>query len=204
MPPTLGLDNNAALPREVVRVKQLPQGLELYFPALRNPGAAAGFGAFGALSIALPLLAMAGVSVADGPAITGWLAIILVAGFALPILVFGFVFLALSAYLLGNSLEVRVERDSIAVSRRLFGLTLSRRSLACADISAVEPQVPSHLQNRFSAEPRYRLVARSRNLGHAVLVVAESLPGRRAMERMAALIEAATGIGIKERLKQAD
>lgn len=198
MPSTTGLANNTALPREVVKIRELPRGLEFHFPPLRNAGAAAGFGAFGALSIALPLAAIAGLGVADAPGTTGWLAIVLVGGFALPILVFGFVFLGLAAYLLGNSLTVEADTDRIAVTRRVFGVGVSRRSIPCAEISAVVPQAPARFQNQFGAELRYRLVARSSRARHALLVVAESLPGRPAMERMGALIEAATGIGIRE------
>lgn len=193
MPSTRTLTDSAALPREVVQVRELPQGVECYFPPLRNRGAAAGFGAFGTLSIALPLAAAAGLGAADA---SGWLALVLVGGFALPVLIFGFVFLGLAAYLLGNSLTVEAGPDRIAVTRRVFGLGVYRRSTPCAEISAIEPQVPTHFQNQFGAEPRYRLIARSPKRKHATLVVAESLPGRAAMEQMGALIAAATGIAI--------
>jgi hypothetical protein len=189
---------NAALPHKIVRVTQLSPGLEFYFPPLRNLGAAAGFGAFGALSIALPVAAAASLGLTDGPGAQGWLVIILVGGFALPILAFGVVFIALAAYLLANSLTVVARPDHIATVRRLFGLTLSRRTLSCTDIPAVEPLIPARFQNQFSAEPHYQLIARSRNPAQAGLVIAESLPGRAVMERMAALIAGATGIGLAE------
>ncbi|MDH3289106.1 MAG: hypothetical protein OEP48_15470 [Betaproteobacteria bacterium] len=197
-PSTTSSIADAALPHGIVRVRQLPQGLEFYFPPLRNLGAAAGFGAFGALSIALPVAAAAGLGLTGGPGAQGWLMIILVGGFALPILAFGVVFIALAAYLLANSLRVMAEPDHIATVRRLFGLTLSRRTLSCSDIAAVEPLIPARFQNQFSAEPRYQLIARSRNPTQANLVIAESLPGRAAMEQMAALIAGATGIGLTE------
>lgn len=197
MPSTTRLPNTAALPREVVQIAERPGGLEFYFPPYRNTGAAVGFGAFGALSIALPLAAMAGLGLADGGSTTGWLAVVLVGGFALPVMVFGFIFLGLAAYLFGNSLTVMADFDHIAVTRRVFGLAVSRRSLNRAEISAVERQRPVYLQNQFSAEPRYRLVARHGRRG-AVLVLAESLPGRCAVEQMGALIEATTGIGIND------
>jgi hypothetical protein len=197
-PSTTNSIADAVLPHEIVRVRQLPQGLEFYFPPLRNFGAAAGFGAFGALSIALPVAAAAGLGLANGPGAQGWLVIILVGGFALPILAFGVVFIALAAYLPANSLTVMAGPDHIATVRRLFGSTLSRRTLSCADIAAVEPRIPARFQNQFSAEPHYQLIARSRNPAHADLVIAESLPGRAAMERMAALIAGATGIGLTE------
>lgn len=190
--------DNTALLRTVARIERLPHALQLYFPPWRNLGAAVGFSAFGALSVALPLAAMVGIGLADGPATSGWMAIILVGGFALPVMAFGIVFLALAAYLVGNSLTVSVGPDQIAVTRRLFGLTVSRRSLPRAEISAVQPQAPRHLQNQFSTRPYYRLVARGREPGNTVVVVAESLPGRPAVEQMGALIADATGIGIEE------
>jgi hypothetical protein len=168
--------------------------LELYFPPLRNRAAAAGFGAFGALSIALPVAAAVGLGLADRPGADGWLAMVLVGGFALPVLAFGVVFLALAVYLLANSLTVTVGPDHIAAVRRLFGLNLSRRALSCADIAAVEPLIAARFQNKFSAQPRYQLVARSRHPGQAALVIAESLQGRAAMEQMAAQIAGVTGI----------
>jgi hypothetical protein len=197
-PSTTSSIAGAALPHEIVRVRQLPQGLEFYFPPFRNLGAAAGFGAFGTLSIALAVAAAAGLGLTDSLGAQGWLVIILVGGFALPILAFGVVFIALAAYLLANSLTVMVRPDHIATVRRLFGLTLSRRTLFCADIPAVEPLIPARFQNQFSAEPHYQLIARSRNPAQANLVIAESLPGRAAMEQMAALIAGATGIGLTD------
>lgn len=190
--------SETSLTRAIVRVRQAAPDLELHFPPLRNRGAAVGFGAFGTLSIALPLAAAAGLGLADGPGAVGWLGMVLVGGFALPILAFGVVFIALAVYLIANSLTVTAGPDRIAAVRRLFGLTLSRRALSCADVAAVVPLTAARLQNQFSAEPRYQLVARSRTPGRADLVIAESLPGRAAMEQIAALIEAATGIGIKD------
>jgi hypothetical protein len=187
------------LPHEVVRVTQRPQEVELYFPPLRNIGAAAGFGAFGALSVALPVAAAAGVHLTDTPGVHSWLAMILVAGFALPIMVFGFVFLALGAYLPANSLTVRAGADRIATTRRVFGWVIARRTLPCAEIAALEPQRPRQFQCQFSAEARYRLVARSGNPNGPAMVVAESLPGHAAMREVAELITRASGIGLKEK-----
>ena len=186
------------LPAEIVRVSQQPQELELYFPPLRNIGAAVGFGAFGAVSVALPVAAAAGVHLTDAPGVHSWLAIILIAGFALPILVFGLVFLALSAYLPANSLTVRAGPDHLATTRRVFGWVVARRMLPCAEIAALEPQAPRQFQSQFSAEARYRLVARNRDPNGPALVVAESLPGRAAMRQVAELITRSSGISLKE------
>lgn len=186
------------LPHGIVRVTQQPQGLELYFPPMRNIGAAAGFGAFGAVSIALPVAAVAGVHLTDAPGVHSWLALILVGGFALPILVFGLVFLALCAYLPANSLTVQAGPDRVATTRRVFGWVVAQRALPCAEIAALEPQVPRQFQSQFSAEARYRLVARRRDRVGPALVVAESLPGRAAMRQVAELITRASGIGLKE------
>jgi hypothetical protein len=186
------------LPHEIVRVTQRPQELELYFPPLRNVGAAAGFGAFGALSVAFPVAAAAGVHLTDTPGVHSWLAMILVAGFALPIMVFGFVFLVLGAYLPANSLTVLAGADRVATTRRVFGCVIARRALPCAAIAALEPQRPRQFQSQFSAEARYRLIARSSDPKSPPMVVAESLPGRAAMREVAQLITRASGISLKE------
>jgi hypothetical protein len=123
---------------------------------------------------------------------------VLVGGFALPVLAFGVVFLALAIYLLANSLTVTAGTDHIAAVRRLFGLTLSRRTLSCADIASVEPRIAARFQSKFTAQPRFHLVARSRNPGEVALVIAESLAGRAVMEQVAARIADATGIGLTE------
>jgi|GEM_PF-3490470 len=196
--PTPSPTSQAPLPRRIVRVSEGPEGLEFHFPPFRNRGAAAGYGAFGAVSIALPIAAAAGLGLADGPDAQGWVAMVLVGGFALPVLAFGVVFLALAVYLLANSLTVTAGPDRIVTVRRLFGLTLARRALSRTDIAAMAPLIAAQIQSKFSAEPRYQLIARSRRQGQADLVIAESLPGRAAMEQMAARIETATGIGLSE------
>ena len=193
-----GMVLSMTLPHAIVRITQRPQELELYFPPLRNLGAAAGFGAFGAVSIALPAAAAAGVGLAEAPGVHSWLAMILLAGFALPVLAFGLVFLALAAYLVGNSLTVRAGPDRIATTRRLFGLVVSGRVLPCAQIAALEPQRPRQIQSQFSPEARYRIVARNRDPKGAGLVVAESLPGRAATEQVAEAIARASGIGLEK------
>ena len=197
MTPASDSTGSIALPRDVVRITHLPEALELYFPPLRNVGAAAGFGAFGALSIALPVAAVAGVGLTDAPGVHSWLALILIAGFALPILVFGVVFIGLAVFLVANSLTVRAGRDRILTTRRLFGLIVSGRTLPCADVAALEAQRPRQFQSPFSPEVRYRLIARHRDPKRGPVVVAESLPGAAAMEHMGELIARVSGIGFK-------
>jgi len=185
------------LPRDVVRITQLPEALELYFPPLRNVGAAVGFGAFGIVSIALPVAAAAGVGITDAPGISSWLALILIASFALPILVFGFVFIGLACYLVANSLTVRAGPDRILTTRRLFGLVVSGRAVPCAEISALEAQRPRQFQSQFSPEARYRLIARHRDPKRGSVVVAESLPGVAATEQLGEVIGRVSGISFK-------
>lgn len=188
----------APLSESIVRVTPAHDGLELYFPPLRNRGAAAGFGVFGILCIALPVAAAAGLVLVEGTGAFGRLAMVLVGGFALPLFVFGIVFIALAVYLLANSLTVTVGSDRIVAARRLFGVTLYRRALLYADIAALEPLRAARFQSRFSAEPRYQLVARSRTPGLAPLVIAESLPGRAAVAWLAARIAGPIGINLAE------
>ena len=187
----------SVLPRDFVRVTELPTGLELYFPPLRNVGTAVGFGVFGGLSIALTAAAIAGAGLADAPGVQSSLAVILVAGFALPVMVIGLAFLALSLYLPSNSLTVRAANDRIETMRRVFGLVVSTRSVACSDIAALQAQRPRQFQSQFSTETRYRIVARSRNPQQAALVVAESLAGRAAMQHVAELLARASGLELQ-------
>ncbi len=188
----------APLSESIVRVTPAHDGLELYFPPLRDRGAAAGFGVFGILCIALPVAAAVGLLAMEGTGAFGRLAMVLVGGFALPLFVFGVVFIALAVYLLANSLTVTVRSDRVVAARRLFGVTLYRRALLYADIAALEPLRAARFQSRFSAEPRYQLVARSRTPGVAQLVIAESLPGRAAVAWLAARITGPIGINLAE------
>lgn len=197
LPPPGDLSRSTALPHEVVRVTQLPTELVLYFPPLRNVGVALGFGAFGGLSIALTTAAIVGASLTDTPGVHSSLAVILVAGFALPVMIIGFVFLALSIYLPSNSLTVRAGTDRILTTRRMFGLVISNRTVACSEIAALQPQRPRQFQSPFSSETRYRLIARNRDPQRATIVVAESLAGRAAMERTGEIIARASGIRLQ-------
>ena len=196
--PTHNRVQSAALSRKVVRIRHLPDELELYFPPLRNVGAAAGFGLFGALSVALPVAAIAGAGLASTPGVQSWLAVILVAGFALPVMVLGFMFLALSVYLPANSLVVRAGIDRILTTRRVFGFVVSARAVPCAEIAVLQPQRPRQFQSQFSAETRYRLIARNRDPKRPGLVVAESLAGRTALEEVAEIIAQASGIEVQK------
>ena len=188
----------APLSESIVRVTPAPEGFELHFPPLRDWGAAVGFGVFGVLCIALPVAAAAGLLAMQGTGAFGGLAMVLVGGFALPVFVFGVVFIALAVYLLANSLTVTVGPNRIVAVRRLFGVALYRRTLRHADVAAVVPLSAARLQSRFSAEPRFQLVARSRTPGQTDLVIAESLPGQATMERLATRIASAIGVGLAE------
>ena len=189
---------SAALSGNGVRIRRLPDELELYFPPLRNVGAAAGFGLFGALSVALPVAAIAGAGLTSTPGVQSWLAVILVAGFALPVMVLGFMFLALSVYLPANSLMVRAGTDRILTTRRVFGMVVSVRAVPCAEIAVLQPQRPRQFQSQFSAETRYRLIARNRDPKRAGLVVAESLVGRAALEQVAEIIAQASRVEVQK------
>lgn len=188
-----------ALPPDVVRLKRLPQGLELYFPPLRDGSVAAVLGAFGALSVALPGAAAIGLGAAGGSGAGGWVAMVLIGGFIAPIIVLGVVFLALAVYMLANSLTVTVGPAGVAAARRIFGLTLSRHEVWYAEVAVVEPQIPARYQSAFSGEPRYRLIARHRTPGMPAVVIAESLQGRALMEQIGALIARESGIPVRDR-----
>jgi len=187
-------DGAPELPARIVQLTRTTQGIELYFPPLRSVAASAGLGAFGVICTALPTMAGAALVSALGFDTHALLVIALLAGFVLPLFVFGLTFVALAVCQVANSLFVRVEHAGIATARRAFGFTFRRRVIGRADIAAIVPQIPSRFQTPLAAEPSYRLIALSRAPGQARMVVAESLGGEALMERVRSLIEEAAGV----------
>jgi hypothetical protein len=190
----VGVAADAALPPDVVRLAQSPDGIELYFPPLRRPQTALALGMFGLLAIVLPAYATTALIPAGDSDAHNLLVLALIGSFVAPFLVFGTAFIALAIYMLGNSLTVRVSATTIGTVRRVFGIALKQRELQRADIAAIEPEIAARYQNVFAVEPCYRLVAQHRvRPGHG-LVVAESLTGELLMARVKALIDKTIGL----------
>lgn len=186
------------LPKDIVRVSQRPDGIELYFPPLRAPGIAAMLGLFGVACMVLPLLAVSSLLAAGGSAVHGLLAIALVSSFVAPFPVFGAVFVALAVYLLANSLTVTVSPSAIRTVRRVFGLKLGERELKRPEIASLEAQTAAKYQNLLGAEPNFRLVARHATLRKNNLVVAENLQGEPMTARVQALIAHHAGLDVRQ------
>lgn len=140
----------------------------------------------------MPLVGLAALA-PRGSESASLLALALLAGFVVPFVLCGIVFIGLAAYQAASSLIVHVGREAIFTERRLPGVTLARRQAATVDIAAIEPQIPARFQSLFGTEPRFRLVATLRG-GAPPLVVAEGLAGERAMREMKALIEFTAGV----------
>lgn len=188
----------AALPQNIVRLSQRPNGVELYFPPLRTPEVALALGFFGLLCLALPLFAIIGLLPAGGTDAHGLLVIALLGAFVAPFPVFGAVFVALAVYMLANSLTVNVSPLAIRTLRRVFGLSLSRREIGRPDIATIEAQIAAKYQSLFSAEPYFRLVVRHATQGNRDLVVAESLKGEALMAQVRELIAGHAGLDMRQ------
>jgi hypothetical protein len=105
----------------------------------------------------------------------------------LPFVVFGAVLVVVAIYMLANALHVRADGSAIETVRLVFGMVVRRRRIARSDIAAIEAQIPARYQSLFAGTPSYHLYARTADGKRAI--VAESLRGEEAMERVKNLIE---------------
>jgi hypothetical protein len=150
---------------KVVRLTRSEQGLELYFPPLRDPVASLTLALFG-LSCLIPGLFAAMIVVPlteSGPA--GLLSVVLMSVFILPFVVFGLVFIGLAVFQLVNSLTVRITESQICIERRVLGMMLRGRRVASASIVAIEPVAAARYWWSQSEKPRFSLVATTRECG---------------------------------------
>jgi hypothetical protein len=170
-----------------VRVIRTADGVELYFPALRAPEVAVPLAVFGVIAAAIPAVAIIALVPAAVSSASTLLSAALLAGFALPFVAFGGIFLAVAIYMMANALHVRVSASTIDTARLVFGVVVKRRRLGRDEIVAVQPEIPARYQSLFSSLPSYQLVARDRHARR--VVVAETLRGVAVMERVKALIE---------------
>lgn len=187
------------LPQELIRVSSRPNGIELYFPPLRTPMIAAALGLFGVVCIVLPLLAVFSLLAAGGSAAHGLLALVLTSSFVAPFPVFGAVFIALAVYLVANSLTVSISPAVIRSERRIFGISLRRREIKCADIAAIEGRTAAKYQTLFGAGTQFRLIARHVTHSRYDVVVAENLAGETMMEQVHGLIAGHAGLDVRSK-----
>ena len=176
-----------------VRVTRHDDGVELYFPPLRSIEAALPLAAFGAIAAAIPAVAIAALLpslLANAGTLLG---AVLIASFVLPFFAFGAVFVALALYMVANALHVRITASAIDTARILFGVVVRRHHVVRGELTALEPQIASRYQGLFGGPPSYHLVARTS--GGRRIVVAETLRGEAAMERVKALVENSSSSG---------
>ena len=174
-----------------LQIEHVAGGIELYFPPLRDAAAALALGAFGVLCTVLPLAAVDALVPAGVPLPYGLMVLALIGGIVAPFMLCGIVFVALAVYMAANTLRVSVNASRIIAVRRAFGLRVSRHELACPEITEINADIPSRLQNPFRTATSYRLVARARAGRARDVVVAESLSGEDVMQRVRREIEAA-------------
>lgn len=193
------------LPGNVVRLTRSLQGMELYFPPLRDPVAAAMLALFG-ISCFIPGF-FAAVAVAplaeSGPA--GMLSIVLMSIFILPFIAFGVLFVALAVYQVANSLTVRVTEAEIRSQRRVFGMMLRDQRVASANIAAIDAVAAVRYWWPREEIGYYNLVAKTKSGARLTMkearrtgrlaqyrnrkvTVAEGLRGEALMEQMKAEI----------------
>jgi hypothetical protein len=170
-----------------VRITRTPEGVELYFPPLRMPEVALPLAAFGVIAAVIPGVAVVALAPAAAADAGSLLSAALIAGFVLPFIVFGAMFVVLALYMVANALLVRIRSEGIETARILFGVVVKRHRIARSDIDTLEPEIASRYQSLFSADPVYQLVARARDRRR--IVVGETLRGEPAMTRIKALLE---------------
>jgi hypothetical protein len=128
------------IPTGHMRIERTPYGLELRFRAFRHWPAKLMLGVVGAicLGVASVMVGSAGDMFNDvGSMIFG-------AFGAIFVIVFGLVGLLTSAMFvweLGNGLTTRITRQELSTERRLFGITISRRSMPAPSLKRLEWKV---------------------------------------------------------------
>jgi hypothetical protein len=180
-----------------VTVTETADGVELWFPPFRATGTAVLLALFGLIATAIGGIGVAAVVPGAATHAGGLMSAMLIAGFILPFVAFGVVFVAIAAYAACNALLVRIDASGVRTWRMLFGIAVAKHAIAANEISAVEPQIVSRDQTPFGAEPVYRLIALTANRTRRI-IVAESLKGENEMERVKELIVRRVGVAHEE------
>lgn len=188
-----------------VRLTRSHHGLELYFPPLRNPGAALMLALFGVSCFIPGFFATIAVAPLSEYGPGGMIAIWLMSIFILPFIAFGLSFVALAVYQVANSLTVIVTDAEIRSQRRIFGIALRERRMLTADITALDALTSMRYRWPREEISYYNLVAKTKSgagltlmeayrtgrlaqLRSRKVTVAESLRGEALMEQMKAEI----------------
>ncbi|MCW5603055.1 MAG: hypothetical protein KIT18_00685 [Burkholderiales bacterium] len=173
-------------------VDPAPQGVELHFPPRRAMGPLA-LGGFGALCVILPVAALPALIPSGSADAYGLIAIAIIGTLIAPFPAFGAAFIVLAAYTLCGSLDIHVNPAAIATIRRIFGVALLRRALACSEIASIDIRPAPRYRNPLGG-PRFRLVARHIAQRSRDLVIAEDLESEAAAAQMQVLIARHAGL----------
>jgi hypothetical protein len=176
-----------AAERDCVQVTRTADGVELYFPPLRDGEVALPLAVFGLIAAAIPGIAIVALAPGALSDAGSQLSAALIAGFVLPFFVFGAVFILLAFYMFANALLVHAGAEGIETARILFGVVIRRQRIGRGEIASVEPEIASRYQSLFSSAPIYQLVARAHDRRR--IVVGETLRGESAMTRVKNLLE---------------
>src|SRR5688572_29738285 len=87
-----------------VQITRTAEGVELYFPPFRMPEVALALAAFGVIAAVIPGVAVLALAPSAAANAASLLSATLIAGFVLPFLAFGVLFVALSFYMAANAL----------------------------------------------------------------------------------------------------
>lgn len=139
-----------AIPRSLVRIRETGAGLELYYPYLRNPGAAIGTLLVGGCFIGFAWLFHA-ASKGDAP-------VLFIGLFG----VFGLLIVLLGFYLLGNSMRVTAGRRGLRVERGIFGLRITRQA-AADEITGIDKTIGMQSRQGSRMRAYYRIVVKTRD-----------------------------------------
>ena len=175
-----------------VTVTETADAVELYFPPFRAARPALLLALFGLIATAIGAIGMAAVLPGAAAHASGLMSAMLIAGFILPFVAFGVVFVGIAAFTACNALLVRVDAQGVRTWRMLLGVAVAKRQVAAKNIATVEEQIVSRDQSPFSGDPVYRLVAVNRERTRRV-IVAETLKGETEMEHVKTLISRRLG-----------
>ena len=174
-------------------INETADALELYFPPFRAAGSAVLLALFGLIATGIGTIGLAAVLPGAAAHAGGLMSAMLIAGFILPFVGFGVVFVGIAAFTACNALLVRIDAQGVRTWRMLLGVAVSKRVLASSDIASVDPQIVSRDQSPFRGETVYRIIALNRDRRRRV-ILAESLKGEEEMEHVRALIANRVGI----------
>jgi hypothetical protein len=160
----------------VMQMRQIPGGLELFFPRGRNAGVKLGMIAFGLIFFTAGM----GAGALGAPLIFPILFGLIGGG-----VVFG------GLYSLLNSLSVRIGRDGIHSQRKLLGVNIGQHTARAADIRKLRIHKGGSMSS--GTEHKVFFSIKAHLIGGGKITVAESLIGQQAAQQAAEAIGTFSG-----------